>query len=117
MSIINRLNEMVLRRIRGREDEASAEHIAKAVEKIIRLVSLRSEQYVGDTLLLMAELSDGSSLQATEESQGWKNLLTTLDHSGRTTMSSTEWQLSLIADTDNKAIYLIGSPSDRTGQA
>lgn len=112
MGIVDRINEAVLRRMRPPAMDRQAGRIASSVEKITRLVALRSSEYVGDTMMLIAQLDDGSRLYATEHDVDWADLLTALDRSGRSLSSSAIWTLQLIGDPSHAPIALIDSPSE-----
>ena len=107
MGWVDRVNAAVLRRLNPNPAPAMAAKLATRVEDIARLVATRQPGYIGDTTILVAELASGDILGADEHDAEWPVLLTALDRSGRTALSSMEWTLRLAADC-TVPIVLIG---------
>ncbi|HEU0044789.1 hypothetical protein [Sphingomonas sp.] len=114
MGIVDRINDAVLRRIRPARVGDDAAELAGVVEHIEELVATRQEQLVGDTMALIASLDDGRVLRTDEESPGWTDLLAALDRSGRTSLTSTQWQLRLVGADAPSTLTLIPEPPSRT---
>lgn len=114
MGIVDRINGVLLRRIRSRAIPAATAFavegptIAESVERIERLAAVLSDGLIGETMMLVAALDDGRVLRTDESDPQWTTAITALDISGRTRITSTQWRLHLVGDEVRAPIILIG---------
>ena len=114
MNLVDRINAAVLRRIRSRAITASetletgGTELTESIERIKRLAAVLSDNFAGETMMLVASLDDGRVVRIDEDDPQWTAVLSALDGSGRTGMTSTEWRLHLMGDENRAPIVLIG---------
>lgn len=113
MGIVDRINGVLLRHIRSRSIPAIASAaegaaLAESIERIERLAAVLNDGFVGETMMLIADLKDGRILRTDENDPQWTTAITALDRSGRTRMTSTQWRLHLVSDERRAPIILIG---------
>ncbi len=98
MGLVARINDVFMRRLRAdRAREASARSAAfiESIPDTTRLAALLYPGFIGETMLLLAELSDGQ-LRSIDETDGhWHEALALLDREGRTVLTSACWTLAL----------------------
>ena len=106
MGFADRINAAILRRARPAAAVEDRESIVLSFGEAKRIVAMRNDDYVGDSLILLAELPDGRVRQIDEHDVRWSEVLAALDADGRTSMSSTEWRLRLIGNPERRPITL-----------
>ena len=107
MGIADRINAAILGRVRSARPARGEGSDIQSFLTAERLVAAIEDGYVGDTMMLLAELSDGRVLRMNEHDARWSELLLALDAEGRAKASSTEWRLRLVGDPERNAITLI----------
>jgi hypothetical protein len=81
------------------------------VRQLARLDLVSHDEYVGETLMLLGLLVDGTPTAISETDPGWVAVLEALDQSGRLTMALHLAQLQLLADPDRRPLCLMGDPT------
>lgn len=73
---------------------------------VTRLVALMHPGFIGETMVLLAELEDGHLRWIEEHDEHWNDALAALDKDGRTVTNSTCWMLQLMGDETRTPIDL-----------
>jgi len=71
-------------------------------QDVARVVALRRDTYVGNTVSLLFETRDGKIFELSEENPAWPQIGSTLSGHLTGTMSRTDWTVALVASEDGK---------------
>lgn len=112
MHLIDRVNRYFLNVIgklqtRGKSGRAFLRLSPALIDALVRLHLTSHDEFIGETLILLGSLADGSLVMISEADTDWAEVCEALDLSGRLSLSLNTAKLQLLADTERKSLCLL----------
>lgn len=109
MSIVDRINRLILARLRRRRarpslmgDRLVEKSRSFPLTELVGVIAYEEDIYLGSVISLALAFRDGRSLNVTEEDACWDDLVAVLDRLGVTNAPSGEWLARLAAGEAGK---------------
>ncbi len=114
MSLVDRINRLVLRRMGRSEvplavagDALRVGRDSHALTDVTDAVAHEVDVHAGTLVALTLSFHGGRTLTVTQEDAGWDDLLVALDRLGLTALPSREWTIAVLAGAaSNRPIVL-----------
>ena len=111
MSIVDRINRLILKRLRGEPQQARivADDLVLdgqtlPLRGLKGVIAYEADIYAGTVIALALSFSNGRSVTVTQEDNCWNDLTSALDRLQLTTVPSRIWLTKIMAGSDKQII-------------